>query len=119
MFGVLARRADFLRVYGRHYRVSGRFFVLLAHPNETETPLAGLVVSKKVGCAVARNLVKRRLRAYLREHREHASVGMDIIIIARAGSAEAGWQALCGELDGLFGRLSAGEGKLIDVTMSG
>ena len=104
MYGVLARRADFLRVYQRHSRVSGQYFTLLVHPCYTEAPRAGLVVSRKVGKAVRRNLVKRRLRAYLREHIEHTTMQRDIIVIARPGSAEATWQQHCQDLDRLFAR---------------
>ena len=102
MYGVLTRRADYLRVYQRHTRVSGHLFTLLAHPEPTETPKAGLVVSKKVGKAVRRNLVKRRLRAYLREHRELSAMQRDVIIIARPGAAEATWCDMRQSLDRLW-----------------
>jgi len=102
MFGALTRRAEYLRVYERHVRVSGAHFVLLAHVQQTETPKAGPVVSKKVGKAVRRNLVKRRIRAYLREHKELSRLARDIILIARPGSAELDWRAFREELDGLF-----------------
>ncbi len=95
---------------------------MLVHPSLTQTPCAGLVVSKKVGKAVRRNLIKRRLRAYLRKHEELASLSRDVIIIARPGCAEISWRELCEELDSLFaraGQMSRRAGAASAVTKNG
>jgi ribonuclease P protein component len=57
-----------------------------AEPGEARL---GLAVSKKVGGAVARNRLKRRLRAALDELAGAAASGHDYVVAARPGLAEA------------------------------
>ncbi|WP_426997595.1 ribonuclease P protein component [Pseudarthrobacter sp. N5] len=64
---------------------------------DDEPSRIGFIVSKSVGNAVARNLVKRRLReigaASLREY----STGFAIVVRALPASATAGWDQLSAE----------------------
>jgi ribonuclease P protein component len=64
----------------------------------------GISVSKKVGNAVRRNLVRRRIREALRAALPHLSRGFDVIIVARSGAAEADFQALSTALGELIRR---------------
>ena len=79
------RRADFVRVQQQGRRVSGRFVTLLILANDCTAPRLGLIASRKLGSAVARNRAKRRLRELFRRHRgalgENAAV--DIVAIPR------------------------------------
>ena len=88
----LTRPRDFaaLRSNGRAW--SGKLLVLVARPNSLETSRVGLSVSKRVGKAVVRNLVKRRLRETVR--RVDLREGWDILLIARKGAGEADFHAL-------------------------
>lgn len=54
----------------------------------------GFIVSKAVGNAVHRNLVRRRLKAISREALGSHAVGADIVIRALPGSAEVAWATL-------------------------
>ncbi len=47
----------------------------------------GFVVGKRVGNAVQRNLVKRRLRAVMESRKVALAPGHDIVVIARPGAA--------------------------------
>ncbi|HEU4430946.1 MAG TPA: ribonuclease P protein component [Myxococcota bacterium] len=64
----------------------------------------GLVVSRKVGGAVTRNRVKRRVREWFRRHRADLPVGADLVVIARRQAAELATQALWRELAALVAR---------------
>ena len=88
----LTRPRDFaaLRSHGRAW--PGRLFVLVARPNSLETSRVGLSVSKRVGNAVVRNLVKRRLREAIR--RLDLREGWDILLIARNGAGDADFRAI-------------------------
>jgi ribonuclease P protein component len=54
----------------------------------------GFSVSRRVGNAVVRNRVKRRLREIVRKRLSHVAPGWDIVITARATAAEAEYGAL-------------------------
>lgn len=64
----------------------------------------GFVTSKKVGGAVERNRVRRRLREIVRLARPSLLVGTWIVIIAKPRSSYAGTSALCEEWTALAKR---------------
>ena len=77
----LLSRGDFLRVQRRGARAKGKALVLIAMPTLKPSGRAGLVVSKKVGKAHSRNLIKRRLRHILRENKNTFS-RRDLVVMA-------------------------------------
>ncbi|MEO6941827.1 MAG: ribonuclease P protein component [Terrimesophilobacter sp.] len=54
----------------------------------------GFVVTKKVGNAVSRNLVRRRLKAVARELVDGGLTGMDVAVRALPASVHADWVTL-------------------------
>ncbi|HEY8596936.1 MAG TPA: ribonuclease P protein component [Thermomicrobiales bacterium] len=102
----LRAEADFahVRSQGRSWR--DRLFTLIILPNDQPHNRYGFVVSKRVGNAVTRNLVKRRLREILRDldstGRVHA--GYDCLLIVRPVVAEVPFAALSGSVEALLGR---------------
>ncbi len=62
----------------------------------------GFSVSKRVGDAVTRNLVKRRLREAARHRLALLTGGWDLVVTARPSSAAAEYSELGAELDDLF-----------------
>jgi ribonuclease P protein component len=91
----LSRSRDFDAVYRRGRSVSTRYLTLYwfprngDDPGDPDDPRLGLAVSRKVGGAVARNRVKRRLRAAFDELSGTLPGGHDYVLIARPGLAEA------------------------------
>ena len=88
----LSRSRDFDAVYRKGRSVSTRFLVLYAFPREEDAggdARLGLAVSRKLGGAVERNRLKRRLRAAFEELREGLPAGHDYVLIARPGLAES------------------------------
>ena len=74
---------EFQRVYGlRHRRESGPLLVYAA-PGEQPHPRLGLSVGRKVGGAVTRNRIKRRLRAAFRGIRVELADPFDYIVVVR------------------------------------
>ncbi|WP_078627510.1 ribonuclease P protein component [Streptomyces synnematoformans] len=109
----LRRREDFARAVRRGRR-AGRP-LLVVHLNSggdphaagegASPPRAGFVVSRAVGPAVARNLVKRRLRHLLRDRLDQLPAGSLVVVRALPGAAEAGYDRLRDDLDAALGRL--------------
>lgn len=104
--GRLSHSAEFERVY-RHGRSSAnRHLVLYSFPNpDADRPRLGLSVSRKVGGAVERNLVKRLLREAFGRVEGELSAGQDVVVVARPSAGElaereglAGVDASLGEL---------------------
>jgi len=90
----LLRSSDFKRLSREGKRAAGRYFVLLSIarplPDDVESSRIGITVSRKVGNAVVRNRVKRRVREWFRHDREDLGKEMDIIVIARPAAAKLG-----------------------------
>ena len=88
----LSRSRDFDAVYRQGRSVSTRYLVLYSFPRGDgslgESRL-GLAVSRKIGGAVVRNRLKRRLRAAFEELGESVPSERDYVLIARPGLAEA------------------------------
>jgi ribonuclease P protein component len=66
--------------------------VLAARPNGLDLNRFGFSVSKRVGNAVTRNRVKRRLREAARL--SNVIPGWDILLIARAGAGDSDYREL-------------------------
>jgi ribonuclease P protein component len=76
------------------------FVVLCLTGTEPFVFSVGITVSKKVGCAVVRNHIKRRIKAFLRQAPEIP--GLAINIIARAAIANLDWSAFEIQMENLF-----------------
>jgi ribonuclease P protein component len=104
---ILKRRADFLAANsGKRAPMPG--FVLLVRDRADDDPSmrVGFTVTKKIGNAVVRNRMKRRLRALSREILAVQGVaGADHILIGRAGGIERDYAALKGELAKALGKV--------------
>ena len=86
----LSRSRDFDAVYRHGRSVSTRFLVLYWFPRDDDgPPRLGLAVPRKIGGAVVRNRIKRRLREAWRELLPQVESGRDYVVIARPGLAEA------------------------------
>lgn len=89
----LRRRQDFAIVYRTGAAHSRGDLVVRVRPNpEVSRPRFGFAVGRKVGSAVIRNRVRRRLREAARL--SGASGGADVVVIARARAGAASYQEL-------------------------
>lgn len=87
----LLRRLEFTSTMDKGLKVVTPYLVLLGQSGSQQESRMGLIVSKKVGPAVVRNKVKRRLREAFRNWQARPQ-GLDFVIIARASLAEAEYE---------------------------
>ena len=87
----LKKNRAFQYVYRRGHSVACRNLVMLLAPGR-ELKI-GISVSKKVGNAVTRNRIKRRLRECFRPYLGDVKTGL-YVIVARAPAAEAAFEDL-------------------------
>lgn len=87
----------FNHVFRRLYATSGHAnscLVFYAKRNHTATNRVGVTVSKKLGCAVVRNRVRRRLREVYRLNEARFAPGWDIVVVARSACIYADFAKL-------------------------
>jgi ribonuclease P protein component len=77
------RRGEFQQVFDRGVRVHGRYLTLLMAPAPGARSRLGIVASKKLGAAVARNRAKRLIREVFRQHPPGTARAVDILVIPR------------------------------------
>lgn len=98
----MVRAADFEQAVRRGVR-SGRDTLVVHLTTQTDHdasgPVVGFVVSKAVGNAVTRNLVKRRLRNLVRDRLGELPEGTDIVVRALPASASCAYARLGNDLD--------------------
>lgn len=88
-FPVLARirRSEEFQKLRRHgRRLETRNFLIFYTLTSTDAKRLGLTVSRKVGNAVVRNQVKRRVREFFRTRRPCLRAGLDLSVVARPGA---------------------------------
>src|SRR5690606_15059191 len=95
----LRKRAEFLSVRKGEKR-RGRYFLLeVLDRKDGGAPRAGITVTKKLGGAVTRNRIRRRLREALRRHAARdMAPGHDYVIVGRREILDAPFGALQAEL---------------------
>lgn len=88
-------------IFRRLYRSSGQAnscLVLYARKNRTAANRVGITVSKKLGKAVVRNRVRRRIREVYRLNEDRFAPGWDIVIVARSRAVDVSFQKLTDSL---------------------
>lgn len=97
----LRKSEDFKNVYNRGKSFATYNLVLYYYPNRTDTNRLGFSISKKIGNAVVRNKIRRRLREIIRL-KENLKRGYDIVIIARKPVVKLDYQGIERDMNKLF-----------------
>lgn len=110
----LLRRADFLRVAAARRKFAAPGLVLQTAPMPSEIPglkflpkfRVGFTTTRKLGGAVTRNRIRRRLRAAARDVMPScAAAGYDYVLIGREATKERPFVALKADLELALQRL--------------
>ncbi len=84
-------------IFRRLYATSGHangYLVLYARPNRSATNRVGITAGKKLGHAVVRNRIRRRLREIYRLNEDRFAPGWDIVVVARTRCIDADFRKL-------------------------
>ncbi|MDR1085051.1 MAG: ribonuclease P protein component [Deltaproteobacteria bacterium] len=85
----LRKRADYLLMNSRSSgRMSLAGYTVVARLNGGQVSRLGVTVTRRIGRAVVRNRLKRRVREFFRLNRYLWPQGLDILFIARKHSAD-------------------------------
>ena len=102
----LKKNSDFRRLYSRGKNAVTPYLVVYCRPNKCGRNRLGYTVSTKLGHAVVRNRVRRRLREIYRLNAASLRQGWDIVVVARSRAVgadyrklEAAFLAACRRLD--------------------
>ena len=103
--GTLKKNSDFRRLYAKGKSAVTPYLVLYTRPNRLGENRVGYTVSAKLGHAVVRNRVRRRLREIVRLNSPKLKSGWDIVVVARSRCVDAEYRRLekaflqaCGKL---------------------
>lgn len=103
----MTRSADFLRCYRRGRRRRGSSATLHFHTNDRSNARLGITASRKIGGAVVRHRVKRRVREIYRRWVDRDAVaGLDVVVHLQPGCAQTGFDTFREELVRLFAEVA-------------
>ena len=105
----LQRRKEFDSVFRRGRVWANDLLVLRTLPNELEHNRYGFVISKRLGKAVSRNRLRRRLREGIRSLSVRA--GWDVVISPKTPASQAGFAELKRAVVELFGSAGILDGE--------
>ena len=107
----LRHRADFLAA-SSGLRASAPGFVLQARSRDDEAPARlGFTVSRRVGNAVVRNRVRRRLKDAVKRAAMDVKAGHDYVLVARPAALTREFDQLVADFAGALGRLNPDRGR--------
>ncbi len=84
----------FRRIYNRGKTAADSRLALYVRRNGQKTSRLGFTVSTKLGHAVVRNRVRRRLREIYRLSEDKLALGYDVVIVARVRAASSDYHRL-------------------------
>lgn len=90
----LKENSVFRRLYYKGVSAGNRFLVIYCRRNALGFNRLGLTVSTKLGHAVVRNRMRRRLREIVRLNEGRLQNGYDVVLVARSAAVEADFAVL-------------------------
>ncbi len=84
----ITKTDDYRQVYRNGRKVPSQSFLLFIRISPTGISRIGISSGKKVGNAVVRNLVKRRMREVLRRCRPRFAFPADVVLVAHPRAAD-------------------------------
>ena len=90
----LTENRDFTRLYRSGKCAAGPYVAVYCRKNRLKINRLGITASVKLGGAVVRNRIRRRIREAYRTHEHEFRSGFDLVIVARSRAANAPYRAI-------------------------
>ena len=90
----LKKNHEFRRLYSKGKSTAVSTLACYCRKNGREGNRVGYTVSNKIGNAVTRNRIRRRLREIYRLHEGQLKRGYDVVLVARHRAADADYHRL-------------------------
>lgn len=90
----IKKNHEFQRLYHKGKSAASPFLAVYTRRNRGGGNRLGLTVGKKVGGAVTRNRVRRRIKEIYRLHEGELQTGCDLVVVARVRAAFSSYQQL-------------------------
>ena len=107
----LKKNHEFKRLYNKGKSAASQCVVIYSRRNGKQENRLGVTVSTKIGGAVQRNRIRRRLKEIYRLNEEKLTPGYDIVIVARMKSRYAEYSQLEKSVLSMFSKLNLTEGQ--------
>ncbi|MCL2247954.1 MAG: ribonuclease P protein component [Oscillospiraceae bacterium] len=101
----LKKNYEFKRLYNKGKSAASKHVVVYCNKNRRDYNQLGITVTTKLGSAVTRNRVRRRLKEIYRLNESNLYLGYDIVIVARMRAVGANWRELESSVLYLFKKL--------------
>lgn len=89
---------EFRRMYAKAKHTVSPYFVVYSRKNAYGVNRLGITASTKLGHAVIRNRVRRRIREIYRTNQDRMVRGYDVVVVARSKSVDAAFGVLQADL---------------------
>ena len=99
---IVKDKREFNNIIKNNKFIKNNFFILYMKENNLNYNRFGIAISKKLGKAVFRNKIKRRIRNLIKENILLFSKSYDYIIMIRRGKDNYNYQILKKELQSLL-----------------
>lgn len=90
----LKKNHEFRRLYSKGKSAVSPYFAVYCRRNNRPRSRLGITAGVKLGCAVKRNRVRRRIRELYRTNEEKFSPGYDVVVVARTRAVYARYRDL-------------------------
>lgn len=106
---------EFRRLYTRCKSVAGSYLVLYYRKTGADKSIMGITVTKKIGKAHTRNLIRRRIKESYRLKEGSLKRGYNFVFVARSKAVLAPYRNLSREMEALLIKSGIAENSAFGV----